>query len=490
MPFVFAPQNVFFWEPPILRLPVEVVRKILAELVKDTQSASSLLAPYATCRMFFKILEDSPELWTQVRVTAHSLNRLVTIYPNNPMARYRMWPGLHTILKRSENLPVSISLQFVAACDSATENLRLYNWVLPDHIVALMQIIREGKLGRIQKFGARCSLWLYMKIIIDSLYQTRLAYTSLQLVDLQCVHADISYLPFDATEGEDTLLFSPIEPGITLEINRQLLFPALNTVLLHRVPIHLPLFIPDKLVVLSLKNIPSLYPDASLIGVLLANQYSLLSLELYPDYFGDGFNGKELTLPHVYNLSVGVLGPGSALTLVEKLRLPSLKRLSVEDRWNNESALYDTHQLYGDLDDLRSEFLEVYKSMMKHWPLEQVTYMKLSHVVFYETAQNLVSLLPLGMTEPVNWGEHGGSPVTSAFLGRFAGLETLTLEKPDRTVWLALGLIYDAEMGLFQPVSSPWLPKLEQLYVDGVVFPVLKRFWDEDIDFYRSFDDD
>ncbi|KAG7090415.1 hypothetical protein E1B28_009534 [Marasmius oreades] len=225
-------------------------------------------------------------------------------------------------------------------------------------------MIFEGHTERIQQLGVRCTVWSHMETILAQLFQTAAIPNNTPLPIERVV-------PFFSRSAR------------FYEQHPHMVFPALKALLPDQVPIHLPSFASNGVVVLSLKNIPPPDSDRSIHHILLANQQTLRCSELYSDCSPGSSDIKAFTLFHAHNLSVGFVEPLTVIPVIETLNLRSLRRLP-EDCWNRLEvfgAKFYGHRVF------------IYESMMNHWPLDQVADLKLSHAIFYETEQNAISLL-------------------------------------------------------------------------------------------------
>ncbi|KAL0574616.1 hypothetical protein V5O48_007342 [Marasmius crinis-equi] len=448
--------------PCILQLPYEIKRQIFADLVDKTGSSASLLAPAASCRVFYDLLLQECSLWTKVMVDPTSLNSNsypTTIIDTSPdfSASRNVWPGLHTILTRSGDRPVSLGITLAHGVH-----------ISPTHISVLMHLLR-GSIDRLRDLDVRCAAWEHISVILEYLSkremplleQFRVQYApGSEQRDNPLVHTLVE------NSAPSPLVFARDQIG-DIEVNCTPVLPSLTNLHLDGIPQRWTAFFPGSLSFLCLRNCPIGHRIScrDLSQILFANRNTLRVLQL-----GIGAlpheTGEPITLPLLTGLWIDFFHPAEIHNLVEMLELPKLQTLAIRDGWNRtKGALFmlETGLITEDeVVVIHEQIVWAYSRMSQRWPLDRVVHLMLADVVFYETVDNPVSSLESSYHEKITWKKRG-IPLASRFFYRLSSLRRLYLVSPDETTLQAIQsppLRYDEESDAFESLH-PWLPSLQ-----------------------------
>ncbi|KAL0062137.1 hypothetical protein AAF712_010979 [Marasmius tenuissimus] len=457
-----------FPKSPLLGLPNELKLRICKELIAITNRSDALFGLHWTCRALRLLLSKTPDLWTYILIdhTTFNMRAARPVRTKRGAIRYNLWPGVRTILRLAGSRPISLALCFEG--QTPNQCYVLGRVIHPGHLHTLMWILHERGFGRVRQLTIRCSLWSHTDAILAFLSRRTVIFPMLERIDVTCTAAgpEFDAIPFKQLNGVENPLFAPLHSSLTLGQYSITRFPSLKSVLLDSIPIRPSSFIPSQLAVLSLKG--AIEPGyQGFVAVLMANEKTLHTLELFPDFFPYSGQKEAITLPNVYTLSLGVFDPMHITCLAKQLNLPSLKSLSIEDKWNSAGVFQTNYKHSGTPDDIRRDFMKMYETMIKRWPLAQVTYLKIVHGIFYETRENLAYLLGKSRKERVDWAP---VPIASMFFTEFRSLETFVTWYPNRSLVRVLfnrPYQYDEVKGTFDVIHPPRFPALRRWLANG-----------------------
>ncbi|KAL0057856.1 hypothetical protein AAF712_015490 [Marasmius tenuissimus] len=455
--------------PPILQLPTELKNAIFTELVKITRSSTSLLAPSSACRDFRDLLLDAPSLWIHVRIDFKSMRFAEGC---------GCFPGLRTILKRSKDRYISLSIHLEGA--NRTEDSLLQHFITPAHLTGLTDILsEEGIPARVRDLAVRCSVFSHIETIMGFWTRER------PLLRLESFMIWFSYgsgLGMLDLDEEDEDLFPTVQcpilvPESALDQSTSALvryseatLPALERVFVQGIPMRYRSFFPSYLTTLSLFEVVRLSAK-EFSRILDANRYSLRVLDLGHDVVPVEAFERRVTLPHLFKLSISVIDPRELVALAKSVELPRLSQLSITDMFNRlrgfEMLLGDGGYTDEEGKSVQDAFLEMYNVIGGFWSLDKVKKLILKDIVFYEAEGNAISLLSESRGNRVDWQVKGrGVPIASRFFAQFTSLEKLVLSSPDDSVLVAFynqPYRWDEEEKEFEPVFGKWFPQLKCL---------------------------
>ncbi|KAK1217825.1 hypothetical protein PQX77_019498 [Marasmius sp. AFHP31] len=455
--------------PPILQLPTELKISIFIELVRITRSSASLLAPSSACRDFRDLLLDTPPLWVSVRIDSKSMRFA---------EGGEYWPGLRTVLGRSQDRYISLSIHLEGA--NTTEDSLLRHFITPVHLTALTEILSEESIPtRVRDLAVRCSVFSHIETIMG--FWTRQG----PLPKLESFMIWFSYgsgLGMLDLDEEDEDLFPTVQCPILVPESpsdqstsalvrySEATMPALERVFVQGIPMRYRAFFPSYLTTLSLFEVVRLSAK-EFSRILYTNRHSLRVLDLGHDVVPVEAFERRITLPYLFKLSISVIDPRELVALAKSVEIPRLSQLSITDMFNRlrgfEMLLGDGGYTDEEGKSVQDAFLEMYNVIGAFWPLNKVKKLILKDVVFYEAEGNAISLLSESRGNRVDWQVKGrGVPIASRFFAQFTSLEKLVLESPDDSVLVAFynpPYRWDEEEKEFEPVFGKWFPQLKFL---------------------------
>ncbi|KAF9255898.1 hypothetical protein L218DRAFT_966841 [Marasmius fiardii PR-910] len=167
----------------------------------------------------------------------------------------------------------------------------------------------------------------------------------------------------------------------------------------------------------------------------------------------NGFSAERYTLPVLEELKLTINFYRDFVVFVQKIDLPSLKRLSILDDYNLYLNWSPLHRPTISNRNFPTDCLEGYTAMMDFWPLEQVTELALKFIILHEMEGNRISRLRPSHKEQELW--EGGYPLATRFFYRFSSVRSLVLQGVDATTSDAIWVPprrYNPALGTFDDV--------------------------------------
>ncbi|KAK1217835.1 hypothetical protein PQX77_019508 [Marasmius sp. AFHP31] len=448
--------------------PHEILVEIFYLVVQDTGSSTSLFAILHTCTDFRNIVIGEPKLWAYLRADFETINFATPTQPLNPVT---LWPLLYAMLPLSGERPFNLSIDLVARNLDSYEYL--HNITLAHlHTLVVNFLWTNDAFRRCREIVVNCTRW---EDIVDIMLP--LAHEFDELSGLKGV--DFRWTPWigfnsalhPANENPiPTPLDGPSDLSNTLARYRygSSHLPQLKHVTLDGIPFGWDTICASNLTTLRLVNLagPSFQPaHRDLRRVLVMSSETLTTLEL--GWWGLPYTTaqepRSLTLPALRELKFFVRNYYDFHGFAKVLRLPSLTKLSFYDHLKGLfPSMFDVHDMAQQEMGAKMRICsDAYGMMAENWSLNRVTELEIINAVFYETANNRVSLLEQSRRKQETWEPHG-IPIASRFFGCFSSLMLLRLPGADETAVTAAKFAprrWNAETGEFDyPLGDFNLP--------------------------------